>query len=195
MGKKIYCSYLALINVQYWIFKRHYLKHLAFPYFLSSSFENLYAWWKYVEHVWYEDSCGYAALIEIDNWWKNCASFWTTRSVAPWKFGSRFVLLQARDHSDMQVRIDICLQVDDVDMICANLENAIGSIGGFCCGRSFVIDHQVCECIQRTRIFFSLFTENVSAFTLLLIQWIFFFLTPEFRNHWFDIDARLRILL
>ena len=40
-------------------------------------------------------------------------------------------------------------QVDDVDMICANLENAIGSIGGFCCGRSFVIDHQVCDCIQQ----------------------------------------------
>ncbi|KAF6027128.1 sptlc1 [Bugula neritina] len=32
--------------------------------------------------------------------------------------------------------------MEDVDMVCANLEYAVGSIGGFCCGRSFVIDHQ-----------------------------------------------------
>lgn len=34
-------------------------------------------------------------------------------------------------------------QIDDIDLISANLENALASIGGFCCGRSFVIDHQV----------------------------------------------------
>jgi len=34
------------------------------------------------------------------------------------------------------------VDVEDVDMICASLENAIASTGGFCCGRSFVIDHQ-----------------------------------------------------
>ncbi|XP_067938177.1 serine palmitoyltransferase 1-like isoform X2 [Watersipora subatra] len=33
-------------------------------------------------------------------------------------------------------------EVEDVDMICSNIEFAIGSTGGFCCGRSFVIDHQ-----------------------------------------------------
>lgn len=35
------------------------------------------------------------------------------------------------------------LQIDDIDLISANMENAMASIGGFCCGRSFVIDHQV----------------------------------------------------
>lgn len=35
------------------------------------------------------------------------------------------------------------VQIDDIDLISANMENAMASIGGFCCGRSFVIDHQV----------------------------------------------------
>ncbi|KAF5895910.1 serine palmitoyltransferase 1 [Clarias magur] len=34
------------------------------------------------------------------------------------------------------------VNIDDIDLISANMENAVGSIGGFCCGRSFVIDHQ-----------------------------------------------------
>ncbi|CAL8234960.1 unnamed protein product [Boreogadus saida] len=34
------------------------------------------------------------------------------------------------------------VNIDDIDLISANMENAIASIGGFCCGRSFVIDHQ-----------------------------------------------------
>uniref|UniRef100_A0A915JYD7 Serine palmitoyltransferase 1 n=1 Tax=Romanomermis culicivorax TaxID=13658 RepID=A0A915JYD7_ROMCU len=34
------------------------------------------------------------------------------------------------------------VNVEDVDMICASLENAVASTGGFCCGRSYVIDHQ-----------------------------------------------------
>lgn len=38
------------------------------------------------------------------------------------------------------------LQIDDIDLISANMENAVASIGGFCCGRSFVIDHQVNTC-------------------------------------------------
>ncbi|KAM8793372.1 serine palmitoyltransferase 1-like [Eudromia elegans] len=33
-------------------------------------------------------------------------------------------------------------QIDDIDLISANMENSLASIGGFCCGRSFVIDHQ-----------------------------------------------------
>uniref|UniRef100_A0A8C1TDR0 Serine palmitoyltransferase 1 n=1 Tax=Cyprinus carpio TaxID=7962 RepID=A0A8C1TDR0_CYPCA len=35
------------------------------------------------------------------------------------------------------------VNIDDIDLISANMENALASIGGFCCGRSFVIDHQV----------------------------------------------------
>ena len=31
----------------------------------------------------------------------------------------------------------------DVDLISASLENSVASIGGFCCGTSYVIDHQV----------------------------------------------------
>lgn len=34
------------------------------------------------------------------------------------------------------------VDVENIDMICASLENAIASTGGFCCGRTFVIDHQ-----------------------------------------------------
>ncbi|ETE63231.1 Serine palmitoyltransferase 1 [Ophiophagus hannah] len=32
--------------------------------------------------------------------------------------------------------------IDDIDLVSANMENSLASIGGFCCGRSFVIDHQ-----------------------------------------------------
>ncbi|XP_008323667.1 serine palmitoyltransferase 1 [Cynoglossus semilaevis] len=34
------------------------------------------------------------------------------------------------------------VNIDDIDLISANMENAMSSIGGFCCGRSFLIDHQ-----------------------------------------------------
>ncbi|XP_076875751.1 serine palmitoyltransferase 1 [Brachyhypopomus gauderio] len=34
------------------------------------------------------------------------------------------------------------VNIEDIDLISANMENAVASIGGFCCGRSFVIDHQ-----------------------------------------------------
>ncbi|XP_072310281.1 serine palmitoyltransferase 1 [Eucyclogobius newberryi] len=34
------------------------------------------------------------------------------------------------------------VNIEDIDLISANMENAVASIGGFCCGRSYVIDHQ-----------------------------------------------------
>ncbi|XP_014677729.1 PREDICTED: serine palmitoyltransferase 1-like [Priapulus caudatus] len=34
------------------------------------------------------------------------------------------------------------ISVDEVDLICGSLENALAAIGGFCCGKSYVIDHQ-----------------------------------------------------
>ncbi|XP_015266123.1 PREDICTED: serine palmitoyltransferase 1 [Gekko japonicus] len=34
------------------------------------------------------------------------------------------------------------IKIDDIDLISANMENSLASIGGFCCGRSFVVDHQ-----------------------------------------------------
>ncbi|XP_049594456.1 serine palmitoyltransferase 1 isoform X2 [Syngnathus scovelli] len=34
------------------------------------------------------------------------------------------------------------VNIEDIDLISANMENSLASIGGFCCGRSFVIDHQ-----------------------------------------------------
>ena len=33
--------------------------------------------------------------------------------------------------------------MEDVDLISASLENSIGSVGGFCCGKEYVVDHQV----------------------------------------------------
>uniref|UniRef100_A0A3Q4GNZ0 Serine palmitoyltransferase 1 n=1 Tax=Neolamprologus brichardi TaxID=32507 RepID=A0A3Q4GNZ0_NEOBR len=44
--------------------------------------------------------------------------------------------------SSHQNKKNCFLQIDDIDLISANMENALASIGGFCCGRSFVIDHQ-----------------------------------------------------
>ncbi|CAD5118502.1 DgyrCDS7197 [Dimorphilus gyrociliatus] len=32
--------------------------------------------------------------------------------------------------------------ISEVDLLCASLENSLGSIGGFACGRSYVVDHQ-----------------------------------------------------
>ena len=37
------------------------------------------------------------------------------------------------------------LQIDEIDLISASLELAIGASGGFCCGKAYVIDHQVCN--------------------------------------------------
>ena len=38
--------------------------------------------------------------------------------------------------------MQISIQMDDLDMIMASLENGIGSIGGFVAGTSFVVEHQ-----------------------------------------------------
>jgi len=35
------------------------------------------------------------------------------------------------------------LQCEEVDLIAGSLENSLASVGGFCCGRAYVIDHQV----------------------------------------------------
>ena len=61
----IYCSYLQLINVRYWIFRHSFSKHLAFSYFLSDSIENLYTGWNHIEVVWCEVSSGFTTLIKI----------------------------------------------------------------------------------------------------------------------------------
>jgi serine palmitoyltransferase len=34
------------------------------------------------------------------------------------------------------------ISVDEVDMVSATLENAMAAYGGFCCGTSFIVDHQ-----------------------------------------------------
>ncbi|XP_048239080.1 serine palmitoyltransferase 1-like [Haliotis rufescens] len=34
------------------------------------------------------------------------------------------------------------VNIEEIDLIAASLENSIASIGGFCCGRKYVIDHQ-----------------------------------------------------
>ena len=35
------------------------------------------------------------------------------------------------------------LQIDNIDLMAAVLENAIAGAGGFCCGKKYVVDHQV----------------------------------------------------
>ena len=37
------------------------------------------------------------------------------------------------------------LQIDHIDLMAACLENAIAGAGGFCCGKKYVVDHQVGE--------------------------------------------------
>ena len=34
------------------------------------------------------------------------------------------------------------VDIGDIDMICATLENSMAAYGGFCCGTSFIVDHQ-----------------------------------------------------
>lgn len=34
------------------------------------------------------------------------------------------------------------IPIEDIDMIAATLENAMAAYGGFCCGTSFIVDHQ-----------------------------------------------------
>lgn len=34
------------------------------------------------------------------------------------------------------------MQREEIDLICASLENAVGSIGGFSVGSTFIVDHQ-----------------------------------------------------
>ncbi|TMS34047.1 hypothetical protein L596_001707 [Steinernema carpocapsae] len=43
---------------------------------------------------------------------------------------------------DLRVTEHYGVDMIDVDMVMASLENAVGSTGGFCCGRSFVVGHQ-----------------------------------------------------
>lgn len=40
------------------------------------------------------------------------------------------------------VREHFSVPSEEIDLMCATLENALGSFGGFCCGTSFVVDHQ-----------------------------------------------------
>ncbi|CAH1773901.1 unnamed protein product, partial [Owenia fusiformis] len=34
------------------------------------------------------------------------------------------------------------IPVSEIDLITASIENSVGSIGGFCCGKAYVVDHQ-----------------------------------------------------
>ena len=53
-----------------------------------------------------------------------------------YKCGCNFIL--ARTHTLSLSHA----QSGDVDLICASLETAMGSTGGFCAGKSYIVDHQ-----------------------------------------------------
>ena len=53
----------------------------------------------------------------------------------------RMILLSNRTLARIVSWID--RQVDEIDLIAGSLENAIASVGGFSCGKAYVIDHQV----------------------------------------------------
>ena len=49
-------------------------------------------------------------------------------------------------HCDAVFILTILFQkygIKDVDLMSGSLEHAVASIGGFCCGTSYVVDHQV----------------------------------------------------
>ena len=39
-------------------------------------------------------------------------------------------------------------QINEVDLISVSMETSLATIGGFCCGTSFVVDHQVCHDVK-----------------------------------------------
>jgi len=51
-------------------------------------------------------------------------------------------------HDSVYAFVGFIAQADEVDLIAGSLENALASVGGFCCGRAYVIDHQVNSCKQ-----------------------------------------------
>jgi len=59
-------------------------------------------------------------------------------------------------------------QIKDVDLISVSMENSLATIGGFCSGTSFVVDHQV-WCIQKNPFLYSCslcIATTISAFSL-----------------------------
>ena len=44
---------------------------------------------------------------------------------------------------DAQYMNFVLFQRNDIDLISASMESSLATIGGFCCGSSFVVDHQV----------------------------------------------------
>ena len=55
--------------------------------------------------------------------------------------------LSERTSSSLQITNSLSFphthaQTDDVDIICVSLDMAVASVGGFCAGKSYVIDHQ-----------------------------------------------------
>ena len=48
----------------------------------------------------------------------------------------------------------LILQLDDVDLIMASLEFAIGGIGGFCVGTSYVVEHQTLAGLGKDNFFY-----------------------------------------
>ena len=60
-------------------------------------------------------------------------------------YASFFPLLYTRAHSLTRSFAHLythTAQPGDVDLVCVSLEMAVGSAGGFCAGRSYVVDHQ-----------------------------------------------------
>lgn len=61
-------------------------------------------------------------------------------------------------------------QIKDVDLISVSMENSLATIGGFCCGTSFVVDHQV-WCIHKNPCLYSCsryIAATISALSLLV---------------------------
>ena len=58
-------------------------------------------------------------------------------------------------------------QIEEVDLIAGSLENSLASVGGFCCGRAYVIDHQVSS-LALVTFQNSVSKHSVGAMTLLV---------------------------
>nr|KAG5714100.1 hypothetical protein BaRGS_020428 [Batillaria attramentaria] len=78
----------------------------------------------------YGDTCPLPELVELK-----------------WKYKLRIILEESLSFgvlgaSGRGITEHFDIPVDNIELIAASLENSMASMGGFCCGKKFVIDHQ-----------------------------------------------------
>lgn len=47
-----------------------------------------------------------------------------------------------RTSTTVRCHADCRVQIDDIEILCGTIDNALGSVGGYCVGMPQVVDHQ-----------------------------------------------------